>query len=185
MKHLYGGEILLSNGNMDTLMVRISNKDMDAFQEFYIEMNKAIYGLAYAITRSPYEAEDVMQSTFIRIWDKAYQYHHSTNAKAWAMKIARNLALTKLKESKRFVELDAELPSEDTFMRSIHLQELNMLLSALKKDEREIVILYSVGFSHKEIAEIIKIPCATVRGKYSRAINKMSIVERGGNYERA
>ncbi len=176
---------MLSSGDMDDLMVRISKKDMDAFQEFYMEMNKAIYGLAYVITKSPYDAEDIMQNTFIRIWDKAYQYHPSTNARAWAMKIARNLALTKLKDSKRFVELSTELPSEDAFMRTIHLQELTMLLSTLKKDEREIVILYSVGFSHKEIAEIVKKPCATVRGKYSRAINKMSIIESGGNYERA
>jgi RNA polymerase sigma-70 factor (ECF subfamily) len=176
---------LLSSEGMDYLMVQISKKDMDAFQEFYAEMNKAIYGLAYVITRSPYDAEDVMQSTFIKIWDKAYQYHYGTNAKAWTMKIARNLALTKLKDSKRFVELSTEIPSEDVFMRSIHLQELNKLLSTLKKDEREIVILYSVGFSQKEIADIVKKPYATVRWKYSRAINKMSVLERGGNYERA
>lgn len=176
---------MLSSGDLDYLMVQISKKNMDAFQEFYVEMNKAIYGLAYVITRSPYDAEDVMQSTFIKIWDKAYLYHHSTNAKAWAMKIARNLALTKLKERKRFVELDTELPSEDVFKRTIHLQELNMLLSTLKKDEREIVILYSMGFSQKEIASIVKKPYATVRWKYSNAINKMSVVESEGNYERA
>lgn len=176
---------MLSSGDMDYLIVQISKKDMDAFQEFYMEMNKAIYGLAYVITRSPYDAEDVMQSTFIKIWDKAYQYQHSTNAKAWAMKIARNLALTKLKDNRRFVELNTELPSEDAFMRTIHLQELNMLLSTLKKDEREIILLYSAGFSHKEIADIVKRPYATVRWKYSNAINKLSVLERGGNYERA
>ncbi len=176
---------MLSSEDMDYLMVQISKKDMNAFQEFYMEMKKAIYGLAYVITRSPYDAEDVMQSTFIKIWDKAYQYHHSTDAKAWTMKIARNLALTKIKDRKRFVELNAELPSEDVFVRTIHLQELNDLLSTLKKDEREIVILYSMGFSHKEIANIVRKPYATVRWKYSNAINKMSVLERGGDYERA
>ncbi len=174
---------MLNSEDMDYLMVRISKKDMDAFQEFYMEMNKVIYGLAYVITKSPYDAEDIMQSTFIKIWDKAYQYHHSTNAKAWTMKIARNLALTKLKDSKRFVELIVEIPSEDVFMRTIHLQELNILLSTLKKDEREIVILYSMGFSHKEIADIVKKPYATVRWKYSNAINKLAALERGESYE--
>ncbi|MGF7141776.1 RNA polymerase sigma-70 factor (ECF subfamily) [Anaerotaenia torta] len=176
---------MLSGEDMDGLMIQISKKDMDALQEFYMEMNKAVYGLAYVITKSPYDAEDIMQSTFIKIWDKAYQYRPSTNAKAWTMKIARNLALTKLKDSKRFVELNTELPSEDAFMKTIHLQELNTLLSALKKDEREIVILYSAGFSHKEISDIVKKPYSTVRWKYSNAINKLTVLEREGNYERA
>ncbi len=176
---------MLNSEDMDYLMVQISKKDMDAFQEFYMEMSKAIYGLAYVITKSPYDAEDIMQSTFIKIWDKAYQYHPGTNAKAWTMKIVRNLALTKLKDNKRFVELNAEIPSEDVFMRTIHLQELNVLLATLKKEEREIVILYSVGFSHKEIADIIKRPYATVRWKYRNAINKLSGSEREENYERA
>jgi RNA polymerase sigma-70 factor (ECF subfamily) len=168
---------------MDYLMVRISKKDMDAFEEFYMDMNKAIYGLAYVITKSSQDAEDVMQNTFIKIWDKAHLYHHGTNAKAWTMKIARNLALTKLKESKRFVELNTELPTEDMFKKLLCLQELNMLLSALKKEEREIVVLYSVGFSHKEIANIVRKPYATVRWKYSNAINKLSVLEREENYE--
>lgn len=184
MRIFLGGEKLLSSEDMDYLMVQISKKDMNAFEEFYMEMNKAIYGLAYAITKSPYDAEDVMQNTFIRIWDKAHLYHKGTNAKAWTMKTARNQALTKLKENKRYVELGAELPSGDMFNKMLQFQELNMLLSSLKKDEREIVILYSVGFSHKEIADIVKKPYATVRWKYSSAIKKLSTQEREGDYER-
>jgi RNA polymerase sigma-70 factor (ECF subfamily) len=170
---------------MDYLMGQIANKNMEAFEEFYMEMRKAVYGLAYVITKSPYEAEDVMQNTFIKVWDKASLYHHGTNTRAWTMKIARNLALTKLKENKRFVELSTEVPSEDEVTKIIQIQELNQLLSALKKEEREIVVLYSVGFSHKEIASIIKKPYATVRWKYSNAINKLSAIEREGKYERA
>ncbi len=176
---------MLSSEEMDNLMVRISRREMVALEEFYEEMSKAVYGLAYVITKSPYDAEDIMQNTFIRVWDKAHRYRCGTNAKAWVMKIARNLALTKREEGKRFVELDEELPSEDMYRKMLQFQELNSLLSILKKEEREIVVLYSVGFSHKEIAEILKRPYATVRWKYSNAISKLSQKEQSFGYDKA
>jgi RNA polymerase sigma-70 factor, ECF subfamily len=121
---------LLSSEEMDNLMVRISRREMMALEEFYEEMSKAVYGLAYVITKSPYDAEDM-------------------------------------------------------YRKMLQFQELNSLLSILKKEEREIVVLYSVGFSHKEIAVILKRPYATVRWKYSNAISKLSQKEQSFRYDKA
>jgi RNA polymerase sigma-70 factor (ECF subfamily) len=85
---------MLSAQELDCLLIQVSKKDMKAFEKFYQEMNKAVYGLAYALTKSSHDAEDVMQNTFIKVWEKAYLYHNGTNAKAWTMKIARNFSLT-------------------------------------------------------------------------------------------
>jgi DNA-directed RNA polymerase specialized sigma24 family protein len=60
-----------------------------------------------------------------------------------------------------------------------------VILAPLNKEEREILILYSMGFSHKEIAGIIKKPYATVRWKYRYVLNKLSMAEKEENYERA
>lgn len=179
------GDILRSSEELDYLLTQITLKDMEAFEQFYQEMNKAVYGLAYAVTKSSHDAEDVMQNTFIKVWEKAYFYHPGTNAKAWTMKIAQNFALTKYRENKRFVELDFEIPSEDAFTQIINTRELDKILAPLNKTEREILVLYSMGFSHKEIAGIVKKPYATVRWKYRYVLNKLSVLEREDNYERA
>lgn len=174
-----------SPAELDNLLVLISRKDMAAFEEFYQELGRAVYGLAYAVTKSPQDAEDIMQNTFIRVWDKAELYRQGTNAKAWTMKIAQNFSLTRYRENRRFAELDYELPSEDVFAQTINSQMLNTILAPLKKDEREIVVLYAMGFSHKEIAQILKKPYATVRWKYRYVLNKLYSAEKGENYERA
>lgn len=176
---------MLSIEEYDHLLIRIAEKDMEAFEAFYQELNKAVYGLAYVMTKSTHDAEDIMQNTFVRVWDKAYLYRHGTNAKAWTLKIARNLAITGFRENKRFVELDTDIPSGDLLAQSLDIHELDKILSPLSKEEREILVLYSMGFSHKEIAGIIKKPYATVRWKYRYLLNKLSLSEKEGNYERA
>lgn len=169
---------MIEKSILDNLMIHVSQKDMSAFEKLYYELKGGVYGLGLIITKSPYDAEDIMQNTFIRVWDKAYTYHPGTDARAWTMKIARNLAITKYNEKKRFVELDFEIQSEDAFTQSINSQILEPLLSLLKIEEREIVTLYAMGFSQKEIAGIINKPYATVRWKYSNAIKKLSALEK-------
>jgi RNA polymerase sigma-70 factor, ECF subfamily len=185
MKRRKRGEVLLSMEDLDHLLIQISKKDMEAFEKYYREISKAVYGLAYVLTKSSHDSEDIMQNTFIKVWEKAGTYHPGSNAKAWTMRIARNLALTKYRENKRFVELDFEIPSEDVLDKTINSQELDHLLTTLKKEEREIVVLYAIGFSHKEISVIMKKPYATIRWKYRYAINKLSLLERRDDYERA
>jgi RNA polymerase sigma-70 factor (ECF subfamily) len=174
---------LLNKESLDNLMIRISHKDMTALEEFYYEIHGAVYGLAYVLTKSHHDAEDIMQNTFIQVWDKAGTYRPGTNAKAWTMTIARNFSLSNYKRKKRYVELDFDIETSDMLTHSLDKQIINRMLSILKKDEREIVTLYTIGFSHKEIAGIVKKPYPTVRWKYRYAIQKLTEFEREDQYE--
>lgn len=163
---------------LDDWLTAVARGDRDAFARLYERLKTAVYGLALSIVRDSRDAEDVMQSAFLRVWNCAGQYRAGTDARAWVLKITRNLALMLLRERKRTVPVDEWTPElEGTVSGSDPLDGilLKTLLDSLDDGERQIVMLYAVeGFSHKEIASLLGKPYATVRWKYSNAMKKLS-----------
>lgn len=163
----------------DRLVRRIGAADQGALSELYERIKTPVYGLALAILRDPCDAEDVMQSTFIRVWDCAGQYRPGTDARAWILKIAKNLALGQLRSRKRAgtVSLDAvaEAAEPDAITPMLDRVLLDTLLATLDDSERQIVLLHATGgYTHQEIAAVLGRPAATIRWKYSQALRKLS-----------
>ncbi len=155
---------------------------MKALETLYNQMKGCVYGLAFVYTKSHSDAEDIVQNTFLHIWDKLDTYNPK-NPKAWIMTIARNLSLDCIRKSGKAAELDENIYAEDCYTKIFDTDMLRTLLKTLSSSEREIVILYSYGFSHLEIAEIASLPYATVRWKYSNAIKKLIKATGGGSDE--
>lgn len=174
----------------DTLILGIAGRDRNALAALYEELKTPVYGVALAILRQRSDAEDVMQSTFLRVWEHASQYRPGTDAQAWVLTIARNLALAAVRTRKRTVPLaeGLELPApQDDISHMLDRLLLAGLLSRLDTAEREIIILYAAcGYSHKEIACMLGRSYATVRWKFSNAVKKLSrIAEKAEDDERA
>lgn len=169
----------LDKAGYDRLVRRIGEADHDALSALYEQIKTPVYALALAILRDTGEAEDVMQNTFIRVWECAGQYRPGTDARAWILKIAKNLALGTLRRQKRAgivpLEAVAEATEPDPITPLLDRLLLDKLLSTLDEAERQIVLLHATaGYTHQEIAAILGRPAATVRWKYSQAIHKLS-----------
>jgi RNA polymerase sigma-70 factor (ECF subfamily) len=164
--------------NYDNLILRIKNKERDALECLYKSLKSLVYGLALAILKNHDDASDVMQNVFIKVWQTASQYRQGTDAKAWIFKITRNLALYQLRGQKHTTGIDeyaGEIFTDDKVSPTLDKLMLQGLLSNLDKNERQIIILYSIwGYSHKEIAKIMGKPYATIRWRFSNSINKLS-----------
>ena len=112
---------------------------------------------------------------------------------AWLCTIARNLCLMRFRQQKyqadlSIYELEEQEPGE--VCREIEMAPEKMALlaalSLLKEDDRQIVLLHETGgLKHREIAESLEMPLATVLSKYNRAIKKMAgymqVETAGGN----
>lgn len=76
---------------------------MDAFHRLYLDHWKRIWSIALRYTGSCPDAEDILQETFIRAFEKlhTYQFRHSTTFASWLNTICLNCALDFLRRRKR------------------------------------------------------------------------------------
>lgn len=160
------------------LFQHIADGDKDAFQFLYKETSKSIYAFLLSIVQNREDAEDLLQETYIRIRLHADQYEDQGKPLAWMFTIARNLALMRLRDLKKSSYQDFETLQVPVDFTDINHAEDRMVLAAafhvLTEEERTIVLLHAVsGFKHREIAQFLSKPLATVLSKYRRAIKKM------------
>lgn len=160
----------------DSLIEKISMGDMDAFRELYETASKSVYGFALSILKNSYDAEDVLQETFVKVYKHSSFYSSQGKPMAWILRITRNLALSKLRENAKNNEYEDGQCNID--FSSVSDVEKRLLLEkifeVLSDDEKQIVVLHCVtGLKFREIADILDYPLNTVISKYHRAIKKL------------
>ncbi|MGM0575181.1 MAG: sigma-70 family RNA polymerase sigma factor [Myxococcota bacterium] len=149
----------------------------------------ALYATAMRYTRSPEEAEDLVQDTVLRAWKKWHQFHEGTNCKAWMFRILTNTFIngyrrrSKEREileaekegrlSERFFSRDCQrqwADPERAFARRHLSPTVLEALDTLRDDFRTVVVLADLqDFSYREIADICDIPIGTVMSRLFRA----------------
>ena len=162
------------NAELDRLIALTANGDTEAFAQLYRRTKGAVYALALSILRSPQDAEDAMQDTFLSLRNAAGDYRAQGPPMAWILTVCRNLSLKRLQTRRQ-----EPLPEEWELAESDGISQeermlLRQLLSALGAEERQIVTLHAAaGFKHREIAAMLELPLATVLSKYHRAMKKL------------
>lgn len=162
----------------EQLLQKLAQGDREALAQLYAQTKGAVYGFALSILKSGHAAEDVMQDTYVRVYNAAAGYRAQGKPLAWILTIARNLALAKLREDKKEAPLrEWAPPGEESGSfagQSADRMALHAALTILSDEERQIVILHSLtGMKHREIAAIIGIPLPTTLSKYRRALFKL------------
>ena len=166
---------------MSDILKNIASKDKDAknaLKELYDIMSKDIYNFLLMFCKDKYIAEEAVQETFIAIYENAKSYRIFKNPRAWIFTIAKNKAVSIIRENSRTTSLDAfEKSTDDTDNTdNIILGKIqtDMLLSILSEKDKKIVILHVIcGFKHREIAELMDMPLGTVTWRYKQSIDKM------------
>ena len=161
---------------LETLLAGIAQGDRNALAELYSAARGAVYAMALGILRNAYDAQDVTQDVFVRIWDSAAGYRPQGSPMAWILTITRNMALMRLRGSGRVEPMDeaawAALPAPT--MPAEERAALRAALETLSDAERQIVLLHaSSGLKHREIGQLLGLPLATVLSKYHRALKKL------------
>ncbi len=174
----------------EELIVELGKGDMNAMQVLYESTNKAVYGFAYSILKNPQDAQDVLQDTFVQIYTYAPNYSCQGKPMAWILRIARNLALMKIRDQKKTEPIEMEdkvesMGGEEFTLQIENKMILDIVLHQLEDESRQILILHAVsGLKHREIAEVMNLKLSTVLSKYRRTIKKLkSILQEVGYYE--
>lgn len=162
----------MATKELDLLLFKISNGDNVSFERFYNLTVKGVFAFAYSYLGNKEDTEDIVQSTYLTVKQKAYTYKKGTNARAWLFQIVKNLALDELRRRKRRQTEWEQEKISDSLQNFENAAEY--LLNVLSSEEKEIVILHVFwGYKHREIANLLNIPLGTVTWKYNAAINKL------------
>ena len=171
----------------DGLISEIAQGNMEAFHSLYQQTAEGVYGFALSILKNKYDAEDVLQETFLLVHSNAAGYNPQGKPMAWILTIARNLSLNKLKAHSKVTELQDNISGEGNDFLDIANLEHKLVLKAafeiLSDEERQILMLHAVGgMKFREIASVLVLGINTVLSKYHRAIKKMKQKLEGEEY---
>jgi len=140
---------------------------------------RMVFKIAYSVLRNHADAEDVAQEVFLRAFRNSSQLLEVRNQKAWIARIAWREAL---RRSKRLAPQSEELAREisqlresvigldDAIAEKQQLELLRALIPSLPRDLRVVLVLSTVQeMSSSDIAEMLRIPEASVRTRMARA----------------
>ncbi len=149
------------------------------FRTDILPLKNPLYRLALRITLNPQEAEDIVQETMIRVWNKRESWGEIDSIEAFAMTICRNLSLDHLKKKEtQNLSLDAMVIEEvdhvddplQQLVRKDNLNKVRMIMDSLPEKQRTCMQLRDFeGKSYKEIATILDITEEQVKISIFRA----------------
>lgn len=171
-----------SAARLEALIARLSQGETAAMGPIYDMTSSAVYAYALAMLKHSFDAEDVLHDCYLRLYAASGSYRPQGKPMAYLITIARNLCIDRLQERSRHTELPEEdwerLLQVDYMPDNLQAAEW---LQILKEEDRQIVVLHAVtGLKHREIAQLMGLPLATVLSKYARAMKKLrkTIAER-------
>lgn len=160
-------------------------KAMDLLYDNYSD---ALYGVILRMVESEAIASDVLQESFVKIWQNSRSYDPSKGRLfTWLVRIVKNKSIDAIRKTRRKEEIQSELKivhkndrsdSSDPTLNN----DLNTVLSNLDKDQRNLIEhAYILGYSHPEIAEKFDIPLGTVKTRIRNAMKELRSIFGNGH----
>jgi RNA polymerase sigma-70 factor (ECF subfamily) len=170
---------------LDQLIADCKKNCPKAQEQLYQLFSKKLFGVCLKYSINYADAEDNLQDGFLIIYDKIKQFNFKGSFEGWAKRIIINNALQKFRDV-RFMEIvddtvtDEEVEIDD---ENISIDYLMQIIQELPDQYRLVFNLYVLdGYSHKEVAEMLKITTGTTKSNLARA--RMILKEKIENYSR-
>jgi len=167
---------VLDRGEESELVRRLKSRDPQAMADFYDRYGRMTYSLIYRMVRNTAAAEDLLQETFLRIWNRVQAFDPDKGALGpWVLTVARNRAIDYIRSvdgrmAQSVFEIEKlEHPAmfRDFENEIMNLDRVKLLREAFEKltpNQRvALELAYYEGLSQTEMAERMKQPLGTVK----------------------
>ncbi|SDB41994.1 RNA polymerase sigma-70 factor, ECF subfamily [Flavobacteriaceae bacterium MAR_2010_188] len=172
--------MILTDQNTEQLLNLCDSGNQQAQMEIYNRYYKAMYNTSLRIVRDSFEAEDIMQESFLTAFSKLSTLNEKATFGAWLKRIVINNSIQYYKKNKAKKEesLDNKIYklkiADEVYEESNHTnQKAKMVLECmkdLKSNYRTGLTLHLIeGYDYEEICEIMEISYANCRTMISRA----------------
>jgi RNA polymerase sigma factor (sigma-70 family) len=159
---------------MERLVKKAKKGDNDAFVLLVQQYEEVLYNTAKRLLKNEQDIADVLQDTILSAFEQLHSLRKNKYFKTWLYRILLNKCstLAKQKQANEWIELqDYYVGKIETFSQV----EFNEALDSLPYQQKLIFFLhYKVGYTTKEISELLGIPEGTVKSRLSRGKNSLS-----------
>ncbi len=169
-----------AEADLGDLLGQVAQGDRAALRAIYVRQSTRLFGIAMAIMRDRTAAADVLQDSFLKIWQRAGQFDPSRGeGQVWISSIVRHAALDAARARGREIPTDdpglgdtmLEPEALDRLQASEESTRLHECLQKLPQANREgIVMAFVHGLSHPEIAARLDQPLGTVKSWIRRGL---------------
>jgi RNA polymerase sigma-70 factor (ECF subfamily) len=177
----------ISNGEIFTLVEKIKQGDRQAFMTVVRLYQKRVFLLAYSFFHNREDALDIVQETFLRLYQKVQMYEKGRNFRNWLLQIAKNICIDHYRKNQRKRsewEMDADIgemnvaAEDDKNFRSLDLKDImKRCLRKLTEKQRMIFVMKQYNqLKYTEIAQILGISQGTVKSLHSKAVQNLKAV---------
>ncbi len=150
--------------------------DADTFKRVFIPYHQKLYRIAYRIVQDAASAEDIVQDTFIKLWNKRDEMQSIDNTEAFAIIILRNTCLDHLRKTKndRYTDYDTDMPETTSLSKQIEMQDeaekIKYLINKLPDQQRQVMMMkHWDEYSDEEIEQATGLSAGNIRVILSRA----------------
>ena len=177
------------NINDDTLIAKIRQGDLDAFEQLISRYETKIYTIAYRYMGNYNDASDLAQEAFIRVYRSINSFRGESSFSTWLYRVVTNVCKDEMRRRSRqnTVSMDEMIekgrapaaenkhkPIEEMILRKELQDEVQAVLNSLSDDYRTIVIMRDIqGYSYEEISHFLKCSLGTVKSRLNRARNAL------------
>ncbi len=147
--------------------------DLRAFENLYQRFHQRLYLYAKRISGSVQEAEEIVQDTFVKTWQKLNSFRAESHFYTWLRKIASRVWIDRLRTKNAKVwqqsaEFDDIYPTVSS--SSGQQRDLERLITQLPEGARTVFVMHDVeGYTHQEISELAGLAVGTSKAQLFRA----------------
>jgi RNA polymerase sigma-70 factor (ECF subfamily) len=173
----------------EDLMQQVRDGDAGAFEVIFDRHGDAAFSLAYRMCGRRATAEDVVQEAFVSLWRSGARYDRARGSvRSWVLTVVHNRAIDMFRRDATRTSHDVSdeglaerMPAaertEVEVERRDEAQQVRTALGSLPEEQRQVIELaYFGGFSHAQIADMLKLPAGTVKGRMRLGLTKLRVL---------
>ena len=164
------------------LMEKTKDGDKSAYEELVIKYRATAINFAYSYISDLYEAEDIVQECFAKVYINRMEYKPMNTFKTYLFTVIRNRCIDWLRQNKKrhtvsfddITEISNNITPEDSFIKSERMTAIFKHLESLPKDYKTALYLFAVDeMSYGQIAKVMRKSIPQVKTIIYRARKKL------------
>ena len=177
-RHSFFGKSLTLMQDDKTLIQQLKNKDERALSLLYDKYAGALYSVILKMTRDEALSQDLLQETFIAIWNKSQLYNPDKGRfYTWSYRIAKNKVLNYLRKNNLLIQTENLSVYENKQEPEIidrEFLELNGAISKLELHHKKAIeLVYFKGLTHREAHTEMDVPLGTFKSYVRQALKQL------------